>query len=112
MDIKKELHKLHDHMMKHDLDYGEVKDPLEIADEIARLRKLTEWQPIETAPKDGTTDVVLYWGYPCPHSGEKTEGFEVGYWDSDWKMWNTISGDTPDAIITHWMPLPAPPVEP
>ena len=55
--------------------------------EILRLREALTWQPIETAPKDGTE--VLMWHrdlgaavHPC-----------VRKWDG----------------VTHWMPLPLPP---
>lgn len=61
-----------------------------------------EWQPIETAPRDGR--VIL-----------------AGYWrDEGW--WSDLYDATPDefaaddhgftrdlAPLTHWMPLPEPP---
>lgn len=59
------------------------------------------WQPIETAPKDGTTLWVLDelygkpWHYECNWNGiEWYHGFGVAW---------------PDARPTHWRPLPAPP---
>ena len=63
---------------------------------------MTEWQPIETAPKDGTR--VLAWEYPY---------YTVVFWDDDeeepytpcWKI--SYGGDIMDP--THWMPLPEPP---
>ena len=79
------------------------------------------WQPIETAPKDGTTiDVwrdglreTVYWGLPPHHCGEMGS-----YCDSDWhnlkeKDWicatfGEFTGGEDDPF-THWMPLPAPP---
>ena len=61
-----------------------------------------EWQPIETAPRDGTP-VIAAWrcsccGLPCV-SGDVYDVY--GNWIS--------SGD---GIIypTHWMPLPPPPL--
>ena len=54
-----------------------------------------EWQPIETAPKDGTP--VLVW---CDHE-EVTVGWNYG------KSWNFENLDCRET--THWMPLPEPP---
>lgn len=67
-----------------------------------------EWQPIETAPKDGT-EVLLFWQYTYPNDEYLTQGVEIGAFDEG--CWTTYCGDTPDSIITHWMPLPAPPQE-
>lgn len=67
-----------------------------------------EWQPIETAPKDGT-DVLLYCGPPDdPLLG-------VGYWTGGedeqpgWYLWPTAA---PFAAPwpTHWAPLPPFPI--
>lgn len=67
------------------------------------------WQPIETAPKDGTNILtfardqygITYFG--VAQWAEKNPDFP-----------NTVSGwFWPYAIKpTHWMPLPAPPVTP
>ena len=64
--------------------------------------QLMEWQPIETAPKDGTTVdifVVLEGGY----RGRFTDY----YWQSKRKIWRyTHGGDIHPDQVTHWMPLP------
>lgn len=73
-----------------------------------------DWQPIETAPEDGTP--VLAWNkeYGARETksvtyGPGSPGFEKGYADR-WWTW-----DEPRANWafrwnpTHWMPLPAPP---
>ena len=86
-----------------------------------------DWQPIETAPKDGTWvlitggdvtaaflssdphdlsggPVVVAYFDPAVNYGddEKEEGgWLYAYWDSNWRS----SFEAP----THWMPLPAPP---
>ncbi|MXO72855.1 DUF551 domain-containing protein [Altererythrobacter buctensis] len=64
-----------------------------------------EWQPIETAPKDGAPIIVgclvkpmydeepAFWAYWNPNQGG--EIWQRGYY----------CGDEP----THWMPLPPPP---
>lgn len=63
-----------------------------------------EWQPISTAPKDGS-DVLLFWG-------DSDLDISVGRWIAPkgfiehWcKGGNWTPGDDP----THWMPLPAAP---
>jgi hypothetical protein len=55
---------------------------------------MTQWQPIETAPKDGT-EVLMY----HPELG-------CAVWPS---TENNGLGTTKD--VTHWMPLPEPPEE-
>ena len=59
------------------------------------------WQPIETAPKDGTW-VLLY------HFHARISDW---YWDGD--KWNSDvlewSDDQAELAPTHWMPLPTPP---
>lgn len=63
-----------------------------------------EWQPIETAPKDGTF-VLLFTACGC------IEGFwSYGEWE---QSVCAASYDMAHAYIecrpTHWMPLPPPP---
>ena len=73
---------------------------------------MSEWQPIETAPRDGTE--VLLWGgdweseisRPYPNCGVL-----VGYSKSG--MIFTVAGGSHYEVWincpTHWMPLPDPP---
>jgi hypothetical protein len=69
---------------------------------------MSEWQPIETAPRDGT-DVLVYvpkphWHYPPP----ATPGvFEAWYGYGKWKIDTDDNGTWVEP--THWMPLPSPP---
>ena len=63
-----------------------------------------EWQPIETAPKDGT--VVLLAGCRKPVAAAWLED-EIDYWHVDDNKLGpfVLRGPGP----THWMPLPKPP---
>lgn len=66
-----------------------------------------EWQPIETAPRDGTA-VLAFWNplkggdqTPCYGVVRCTDGrwhYDDEYDDEDW------------ATPSYWMPLPDPPV--
>jgi len=74
------------------------------AAEIERLRAAQEWQPIETAPKDGTE--FLAW-YP-PDDGD--DGFfDIADWIEMPKFVNADSWTRGGLDPTHWMPLPEPP---
>lgn len=79
---------------------------------------MSEWQPIETAPRDGSWFVIY-----IPHGGDGS--FEVGCFEPlmhevyvpaekdlyrkerqsifDWTGFNNMHA------ATHWMPLPEPP---
>lgn len=64
---------------------------------------MSEWQPIETAPKDGSL-ILTYDG--C--------NSRVVEWWSEFKYWDYIGdgfyrSEFSDHDPTHWMPLPAPP---
>lgn len=71
-----------------------------------------EWQPIETAPKDGS--VILTGSYLEEYSGEyepiKTGRMEwaqeFARFDGGWRSTGWYSGLLSP---THWMPLPEPP---
>lgn len=76
-----------------------------------------EWQPIETAPKDGT--IVLLWGeWAGEINGQSgIDTMDIGsfidgksdYDGDDW--WLLVTGDAYACWMrpTHWMPLPPPP---
>lgn len=58
------------------------------------------WQPIETAPKDGTR--LLLYGFP--------DGAFTGEWEFDsWRMEPGFEAVDRDRWPTHWMPLPEAP---
>lgn len=80
----------------------------EMADAIADAlyAQMPQWQPIDTAPKDGTM-VLLY---PSSNWVEGTKGdYEVSYFDADLSAW--MQSAYPDDFdgFTHWQPLPSPP---
>lgn len=70
---------------------------------------MSEWQPIETAPKDGTVILLSdsiettcgYWGAPVSVFKRPDQ------WLSYWPMKKSAIGSLP----THWMPLPCPPAD-
>ena len=77
-------------------------------------QKFGEWQPIETAPKDGTK--ILAHCQPLDIETGKPMSFSytnVVWWrrdkfkDSFWH-WRHALNDSA-AEPTHWMPLPEPP---
>jgi len=79
----------------------------ELASEITRLRSLTEWRPIETAPKN-EAEVLLFWPF-ITQDGYATNGF----WDDPgpgvephWYS-PTVNGGATQP--THWLPLPPAP---
>jgi hypothetical protein len=74
-----------------------VVDALNAAE--SRTSPVGGWEPIETAPRDGTLILVC-------RAGDKDWPLRCRRWqDSHWRGW-----DAEDA--THWMPLPAPPAQP
>lgn len=69
-----------------------------------------EWQDISTAPRDGTSILVIVAGrHPdtgIPFIPEVVEWNHGGYW------WNEMWGGGDNAGVyepTHWMTLPLPP---
>lgn len=81
----------------------------EIAELKEKLAK-TEWQQIETAPKDGTEVILSKWSgsYATPETSfcwAINGYFKDGYWYSK----DPIIGKL--AEPTHWMPLSQPPTK-
>jgi hypothetical protein len=73
--------------------------------ELAEVRK-DVWQPIETAPKDGTSILVVMQGYT-----PAVARWLAGMWMTA-EMEGDFEDDDLDACewnLTHWMPLPTPP---
>lgn len=64
---------------------------------------MSEWQPIETAPRDGAFILVWGPGYTSP---------VIRMWhDASWDDGDFFSGIPADEY-THWQPLPDPPYTP
>lgn len=113
--VEEATNRLYDHLRC----AGEPPDPefsADVAKLIAAVRSappLAEsvegWQPIETAPKDGTE--ILIWGIGlCCSSAVCWLSHDIDWWhveDGKHGPW-PIRGASP----THWMPLPAPPRSP
>lgn len=71
---------------------------------------MSEWQDIETAPKDGRWIVVFCPNYSedqvRPASFQRDVGLDQDIWDFSGETYEYVnSEDAP----THWQPLPPPP---
>ena len=82
----------------------------ELAEECRQLEAMTEWQPIESAPKDGTyVDLWLTYhskkldGYCVPDTYFKDGWWHYDFCDEDYEL------DSTDCTITHWKPVTKPP---
>lgn len=66
---------------------------------------MSEWQPIETAPKK------LAWNeYILGSDGSRSFAMEWVEDDNCWAdVWDRIDGEYHERFPTHWMPLPDPP---
>lgn len=76
----------------------------QLRETLARERRMA-WQPIATAPKDGT----LF--FCCASSTRGIWLYDMCWWDADdgeWASWRWHSGNGVDTP-THWMPMPDPP---
>jgi len=70
------------------------------------------WEPIETAPKDGTPILL----YQCVDQfdladpkGKMTDYYFSGFYNQRFKLWECWESDQYSHEPTHWMPLPKPP---
>jgi len=62
-----------------------------------------DWQPIETAPKDGVR-ILACWAKHAP----EFVGYGVVIWDAEACSWMEAVSEAVSRP-THWMPLPEPP---
>ena len=88
---------------------------------------MSEWQPIESAPKDGTRILVVWpgdtigvaWWKTNPRLDREMDakeaeavaafGWQASYFSDSDEM-DDYDTSIPSAQPTHWMPLPAPPL--
>jgi hypothetical protein len=72
----------------------------------AAMRDDAGWQPIATAPNDGS--MVDLWTKIGDYSGRATNYF----WSKKLRLWRyQHGGEILPNYVTHWMPLPAAPTE-
>ncbi|MFT0532228.1 hypothetical protein ACMHYJ_05245 [Castellaniella hirudinis] len=114
-------------------DIADMLERLQAPGQVADGASLSGWQPIETAPKDGTW--ILAWrgpatgGYWDPmvivrwYEWEDDPGNGTWVWPDDrYDVWTPEGQQRADAMLgdgslfedngfTHWMPLPQPPKE-
>jgi uncharacterized protein DUF551 len=92
-----------------DIDDKAYKKLLKYTDVIRRLMSRPHagipegWQPIETAPKDGTPILVVR----GEHNRNTRSRIIVAYWND--KYWSPVGASTSAYTASHWMPLPQPP---
>jgi hypothetical protein len=69
-----------------------------------------DWQPIETAPRDGSSIIVGY-----DYAGRWI--IHVAFWDDECGWFSYITNSITDVLLdgprapTHWIPLPTTPTE-
>ena len=66
---------------------------------------MNEWQPIETAPREG----VILLGYAPFWRMEGTRRVYEGRWNEEQQTFTSVNGFLIHDAATHWMPLPSPP---
>lgn len=79
----------------------EPEELAELMEEAAAALEAVQWQPIETAPKDGREILASEYGY-----------VEIAFWSGGVSKWIGPCDSFGDPVVmapTHWMPLPAPP---
>lgn len=71
---------------------------------------MAEWQPIDTAPKDGTRVLIWHRLWEC--------GWQQGYYSSareerfcTWRIGDDREWSAVGIPPSHWLGIPAPPTE-
>jgi hypothetical protein len=88
--------------------------PVAVSNAIFELKN-REWHPIETAPKDGTfVDLWVNWSDGAKRvpdckwdTDDDGRDYREGFWHLQDRQFWLIAPE----IITHWMPVPPPPVK-
>lgn len=73
--------------------------------ELSAARELApQWQPIETAPKDGTEIIAWLGGVakPCCYLCRWSESYSIHGLGGNWTDGTCQAG----IEVTHWMPIP------
>jgi hypothetical protein len=89
-------------------------------DTAALAQPVSEWLPIESAPKDGTTidlwheefgrEADCYWGLPIHSCGEAGSLCDDEFHELNPQWINTFNSPAfPENEYTHWMPPPPAP---
>ena len=73
---------------------------------IEELEAAQDWQPIETAPKDGTMVFVWFPDMPKGLPGEYEDRIKLGRFVEELQEWSVqgVGGNMPPKV-THWRPL-------
>lgn len=88
--------------------YGDVLCNIDQLTKFAELIQARAWQPIETAPKDGTEiDLLDSYGRRWTDKSYAYHHWLHGKPTKD-KSWGPFPSDGPTPVITHWMPKPPP----
>jgi len=66
---------------------------------------MSEWQPIETAPKDQ----VILLGFAPHWRLDGSRRVYEGRWNEEQRTWTSVNGFLVHTGAAYWMPLPAPP---
>lgn len=65
-----------------------------------------EWQPIETAPRDGRKVVLANFYDGGPHPQDARWSLWIDYWRPYFEGYGEGFGSTGRGWATHWAPLP------
>ena len=68
---------------------------------------MSEWQPIETAPKTGRSRFLGHDSGPYLLLSDGGELPVIGFWNG--RFWDDGDFQSTMEGFTHWMPLPDPP---
>lgn len=80
----------------------------------AWTRRASPWRTMETAPRDGATEVDLWvarWRDGSDLSEQAAWRMPQAYWNASMEMWcsEVAHVAVPDDCVSHWQPLPEPP---
>lgn len=76
---------------------------------LQKLFPRLDWQPIETAPKDGT--LILIYEKVTPRGADVDFRVWITYWHSDGEWRSATCANSVETFEpNYWMPLPKPPI--